>query len=442
MAITFVLKDKRKEKTSVRCIIRYKGKRYQLTPGISVVVEYWIGNRCKTGKAYAEGAFINKKLNQYENIVASVFEGYDLNRVIPTIDDIKREVDIKLDGGTSYKESFCLYIEDEVRGMNPKSSTTKKYVTTLNWLRRYEKKYKTTLTFKDIDIQFYRNFKRLITSYRKPWTKEDLKLPENQRPNELYSINYFGSHVKVVQRFMNRSYDDGLHTFTGHKHRQFVVTTETADTIYLTLDELYKIHELKIDINYVLDHYAHSPNIMQNAEKIITSANIVKNKFLIGAFTALRVSDFNRLDTANIQDGLIRIRPKKGGPGAQTIIVPMAKVVREIIQSGFDISTPISDQKINKHIKEICRNCGITDEVEKITTMIDGSRKIERRPKCELVTTHTARRSAATNMFLANIPALSIMKITGHKTQSSFMKYIKADAEQNAALMRNNPFFM
>jgi integrase len=42
-----------------------------------------------------------------------------------------------------------------------------------------------------------------------------------------------------------------------------------------------------------------------------------------------------------------------------------------------------------------------------------------------LLSTHTARRSFATNLFLSGFPAISIMKITGHTTEKSFMKYIK-----------------
>ena len=46
--------------------------------------------------------------------------------------------------------------------------------------------------------------------------------------------------------------------------------------------------------------------------------------------------------------------------------------------------------------------------------------------------THTARRSGATNMYLAGIPTIAIMKVTGHKTEREFMKYIKITEEQTA----------
>ena len=47
--------------------------------------------------------------------------------------------------------------------------------------------------------------------------------------------------------------------------------------------------------------------------------------------------------------------------------------------------------------------------------------------------THTARRSFATNMYKHyRLPALSIMKITGHTTEANFFRYIRMTPEENA----------
>ena len=61
--------------------------------------------------------------------------------------------------------------------------------------------------------------------------------------------------------------------------------------------------------------------------------------------------------------------------------------------------------------------------------------------KWELITTHTARRSFATNAYLGNVPSISIMKITGHRTEKSFLKYIKISQEDNANKLLSHPFF-
>jgi integrase len=62
-------------------------------------------------------------------------------------------------------------------------------------------------------------------------------------------------------------------------------------------------------------------------------------------------------------------------------------------------------------------------------------------PKFKFISTHTARRSFATNLYIADIPAISIMKITGHKTERSFMYYIRISQEENADKLLTHPFF-
>jgi len=61
-----------------------------------------------------------------------------------------------------------------------------------------------------------------------------------------------------------------------------------------------------------------------------------------------------------------------------------------------------------------------------------GLKVTEAKKKHELVTTHTARRSFATNVFKSGYPAISLMKITGHRTEKAFLLYIKVTPEENA----------
>jgi integrase len=44
----------------------------------------------------------------------------------------------------------------------------------------------------------------------------------------------------------------------------------------------------------------------------------------------------------------------------------------------------------------------------------------------ERVSSHTARRTFATNYYLLGFPTVDLMNITGHKTEKSFLKYIRA----------------
>jgi len=56
--------------------------------------------------------------------------------------------------------------------------------------------------------------------------------------------------------------------------------------------------------------------------------------------------------------------------------------------------------------------------------------------KYELVTVHTARRSFATNLYVSDFPAVSIMKITGHLTEQAFLSYIRITPKENAEMLQ------
>lgn len=86
-------------------------------------------------------------------------------------------------------------------------------------------------------------------------------------------------------------------------------------------------------------------------------------------------------------------------------------------------------------------NIGLPIYFGEVTYVENGEKKSHLVEKCKLVKTHTARRSGATNMYLAGIPTIAIMKITGNKTEKEFMKYIKITEEQTAMELMNHPYF-
>ena len=99
-----------------------------------------------------------------------------------------------------------------------------------------------------------------------------------------------------------------------------------------------------------------------------------------------------------------------------------------------------SNQKMNDYLKEVAQLAELNEIVFKSNTK--GGKRIDvKHWKWELVTTHTARRSFATNAYKRGVPTISIMRLTGHTTEKAFMKYIKIDNEENAILMYENDFF-
>jgi integrase len=117
-------------------------------------------------------------------------------------------------------------------------------------------------------------------------------------------------------------------------------------------------------------------------------------------------------------------------------MVPIHPTTKAIFEKyDFNFPKPISNQKFNEYLKDICKLARIDAAHTKKRT-IGGIETDETAPKYEFISSHTARRSFATNLYNADFPTLDIMKITGHKTEKAFMRYIKItkkDAAQKLA---------
>lgn len=59
-------------------------------------------------------------------------------------------------------------------------------------------------------------------------------------------------------------------------------------------------------------------------------------------------------------------------------------------------------------------------------------------PKWSLVSSHTARRSFATYEYLAGTPVMTIMAITGHRSEKSFLRSIKITPDEHAKLLKKH----
>jgi len=118
----------------------------------------------------------------------------------------------------------------------------------------------------------------------------------------------------------------------------------------------------------------------------------------------------------------------------------MAEPVLKIIKKYNSILPKQSNVEMNRNLKEIGEDADISEYVKQYRT-IGGVRKEITSPKYELIATHTARRSMATNMYKAGVPIKEIMHLTGHTKPSQFFSYIKITETEVAENLRDHPFF-
>lgn len=407
----FVLKEpKSNDKTLVYLFYNFNNQRLKFSTGEKITPKFWnpLKQKAKETNQFPEYSEFNQRL---KNIETSVNNSYrkllnDGRKINPTTLKAELLKDLKDDEVFTKEINFTSWIQDEIEIMksDKKTGSIKVYNTMLTHLKDFSKVYNYPLSFDSITLEFYEKFKKYLIKDKGLLT------------------NTFSKNLKTLKMFLNIASEKGINTNYAYKGRLFKAPLENVEHIYLTTDELNKIYQFDFKEKKYLDR--------------------VRDLFLIGCHTGLRFSDFTQLRPENLSSHgsgyVFNVLTKKTN---QKVVVPIKPTVKEIWDKYEGIlPRAISNQKMNDYLKEIGELVGIN----KIITIKQKSGNDVRERKCEkykLITTHTARRSFATNAYLNDIPSISIMQLTGHRTESSFMKYIKVSQERNAEKLSDHPFF-
>lgn len=146
-----------------------------------------------------------------------------------------------------------------------------------------------------------------------------------------------------------------------------------------------------------------------------------------------RYSDSEKISNTDIKDGFITFRQQKTN---EKVTIPIHPAVIEVLEKyNYQMPKPLSNQRFNEYIKEVAKVAGI-DQMETITKTVGGILTSTQVPKYSLIGSHTGRRSFCTNMYLRGIPTYTIMAISGHRTEKSFLKYLRVSKEEHAKLMK------
>ena len=153
---------------------------------------------------------------------------------------------------------------------------------------------------------------------------------------------------------------------------------------------------------------------------------------LIGLYTGQRVADLLSLKPDQLREGpndilyIDFVQQKTGRAVTVGILDPL---IKEILLEKFP--TYSYSQLFNMHIKQICKLAGITKRVTSYKVHAKPRRKLKGVfKKYELITAHDLRRSFATNYY-SKVETPILMRITGHKKESTFLEYIGENFNQD-----------
>ncbi len=238
------------------------------------------------------------------------------------------------------------------------------------------------LTFESINLDFFDKLREYILFTKK------------------YGYNYVPAILRQLKSFMKWSQKRKYHSNTDYT--EFSAPEKEGSIIHLTFQELQQL------INYKFE----SPKLSK-----------VRDFYCFGCLIGARYSDLKRLTKDNIAEGKLKFTTEKTNID---IVIPLFPGLPTIIDRYPDqhrLLPKISNQKANKYIKKACELAEI-NTVTEYKTFVKNTTIKEFRPKWELISTHTARKSFVCLAHSRGVDLKTIMDITGLQDQQTLKRYL------------------
>jgi integrase len=174
-----------------------------------------------------------------------------------------------------------------------------------------------------------------------------------------------------------------------------------------------------------------------------SALNTAREWLVIGCYIGQRSASLFKLGKENIDVKTNTIRLTQIKTKA-SVVIPILKPVADILEKHNGNFPPLLSSKpkhnynrFNDLIKDVCKLAGINEICKGRMSNFGGrGSEIVSKPKYELVSSHCMRRSFCTNFF-GKINQQIIQSVSGHKSESSFLKYISASREIDAEALND-----
>jgi len=227
--------------------------------------------------------------------------------------------------------------------------------------------------------------------------------------------NYAGHHFKVIRTFFNYLKTEKL-IFTGDIHKGFYVRRENVPIVVVSPEQLqFLIYD---------EEFKHRlPGYLERT----------KDVFIFGCTVGLRFSDLMKLTKNNLETTLagiyLRVRSIKTSSDTKMKLPAYAIAILNKYRGLKTLLPVLSNNRLNINIKELCELAGWTFEVGKQRQRRGVDKTISRHGTpyrfCDLVTTHTMRRTSITILLSLGMPEVIVRKISGHSEMSKdFYRYV------------------
>ncbi|MGN6492790.1 MAG: phage integrase SAM-like domain-containing protein [Agriterribacter sp.] len=403
----------------------YGTKKVLLHTGIKIPAVYWNKSQeCITDELPIEYGMVNdhnSHLLRMRNVVSTlalqakkfklsergafIKASFTTDLAVETIaekieEDKKREQEQEQDKLSIYNQ-FDDYIESRKRKVSKATLTV--YGNVKSHLQAFEIYRKEKITFNSFDFAFYEDFVDYLTF-------EHVHLRRQTEVTGL-RLNTIGKTIKHLRGFLKDRVKRKI--IPPLDLTDFKIPEEESDAIYLKYEEIAKIYQTNLSEHPQLIEY--------------------RDLFVLACLTGLRFSDFSSLRPEDLQKGMLYKKQEKSD---HWVVIPLREEAKLIFTRQFKERIPaLSNPEFNLHIKTIGKLAGITQLI-KFSYKKGNQHVVVSKAKYDWITSHTARRSFCTNEFLAGTPVKLIMKISGHKREKDFYRYIRITPEEAAETIK------
>lgn len=232
--------------------------------------------------------------------------------------------------------------------------------------------------------------------------------------------NYVGTCIKRLRAFFNylkknKSID------VGNFHEDFYIPSEEISIITLHPEQ----------INFLIKNKPFELGLPEYLKR-------TKDTFVFGCTVALRFSDLFRITQSNIESfngkKYLAITSQKTDTLTRVLLPEYVLPILEKNKGKQKfIFQKISKNQFNKNIKELISKTGWTDSTIKTRKKRGVAVPVYKDPKlkeefrfCDLISSHTMRRTAITNMLCLGMPENLVRQISGHAPNSKeFYRYVR-----------------
>jgi len=305
--------------------------------------------------------------------------------------------------GSVYKKSLEVFPQIDFYIECKKNRVSKATIDVYNAMKHHLLEFqsfrKKKITFTSFDYSFYEEFIDFLT-FNYVQKRRNIHLAG-------LKLNTIGKSIKHLRGFIKDRVKRKI--IAPVDLSEYKVPEEESDAIYLSYCEIEKMYHANLSQYPYLEVY--------------------RNLFVLACLTGLRFSDFSVLQPEDLRNDMLYKKQEKSN---HWVVIPLRYEAKKIFTEQFLKKIPeLSNPEFNRHIKTIGQLAGLDQLVK--GSYKKGSKMVTiTKQKFEWITSHTARRSFCTNEFLAGTPVNLIMKISGHKNEKDFYKYIRITPEEAA----------